>query len=109
MSSARAQKCAGVQKKTIAKRSQAGRSSDPVIAAQPTRGGIAPAAPLEIEAVSPPLVPGTGAVVTAVPYLSCTPMNGCVVRAPGVGPPGRWPPPRAAGAHRPPPRRHPTR
>ena len=45
MSSASAQKCAGVQKKTMANSSHAERSSDPVTAAQPTSGGIAPAAP----------------------------------------------------------------
>jgi len=38
MRSASAQKWAGVQKKMIAKSSQAARSSEPVIAAQPTRG-----------------------------------------------------------------------
>src|SRR5579872_5138761 len=43
--SARAQKCGGVQKKTMANRAQARGASEPVAAAQPTRGGNAPAAP----------------------------------------------------------------
>src|SRR3954462_11757930 len=40
-----AQKCGGVQKKTIANRYTAVPSSPPVTAAQPTSGGLAPAAP----------------------------------------------------------------
>src|SRR6266850_7747678 len=44
-SNASAQKCGGVQKKTIANSAQASGLSDPVTAAQPTSGGKAPAAP----------------------------------------------------------------
>src|ERR1700676_3542134 len=44
-SNASAQKCGGVQKKTIAKSTHASGLSEPVAAAQPTRGGKAPAAP----------------------------------------------------------------
>src|SRR5580765_6976211 len=45
MSSASAQKCGGVQKKTMRKRKSAGSVRFPVAAAQPTTGGTAPAAP----------------------------------------------------------------
>ena len=45
MSSESAQKCGGVQKKTIAKRYSGMPPRPPVTAAQPTSGGIAPAAP----------------------------------------------------------------
>jgi hypothetical protein len=45
MSSDSAQKCGGVQKKTIANRYSGTPPSPPVTAAQPTRGGTAPAAP----------------------------------------------------------------
>src|SRR5438045_2058315 len=45
MSRASAQKCGGVQKKITANSHQAGASSRPVAAAQPTNGGTAPAAP----------------------------------------------------------------
>jgi hypothetical protein len=45
ISSASAQKCGGVQTKTITKSSSAGTVTSPVAAAQPTSGGTAPAAP----------------------------------------------------------------
>ena len=45
ISSDSAQKCGGVQKKTIANRYSGMPASSPVTAAQPTSGGIAPAAP----------------------------------------------------------------
>ena len=45
MTWARAQKCGGVQKKITPKNASALRSSPPVAAAQPTSGGMAPAAP----------------------------------------------------------------
>ncbi len=40
-----AQKCGGVQKNTMANRTQAGGATVPVTAAQPTSTGAAPAAP----------------------------------------------------------------
>src|ERR687886_1554176 len=45
MSSASAQKCGGVQRKTSPKRTSAARPRWPVATAQPTSGGTAPAAP----------------------------------------------------------------
>ena len=45
MSSDSAQKCAGVQKKTMKKRITAVPLTEPLAAAHPTSGGTAPAAP----------------------------------------------------------------
>jgi hypothetical protein len=45
MRSANAQKCGGVQKNTMRKSASAVKPRFPVAAAQPTRGGTAPAAP----------------------------------------------------------------